>query len=503
MHAALLLLFSALAQAPEAPAPPSAERYRAAALTMLDNLLEHGTDHYGPMHTPMIMSVIDIRTESSPENPEVFDGMIRSEGRLHRRNPAGADLWDDQPLLRTLYLASEITGDKKYSVAADAYIRVYFERARKPNGLLSWGTHIYYDAYKDAPGGDQDGAGPHEILVLCPLWDRMWKVAPEAVRQEIELIWEWHMVDRVTGEHNRHDDKSHGCDFAFSGGEFAYAFAWLFSQTKDLKHLEWARIAAGRHWNTRNSATNLAPDAPATGDRYDAHHCFTTLSGPHAALLFKCFDVTGDHWFQEVALSHVKAWNKYAWDTAAGEYWGMLTLDGQPVKSQEKGEGYDVWKPTGYTDVWRTVMFSYEFPDIAAQTAVDAFERTGEAEALVIAQNWARAVRKHLPPSDGYRWKKELLEALPMSAQIGGTYAESYGRYASFFLHLHHATGNPADLETAGALADEALAKLTDTNGWLRGHPAKPYYESTDGVAYLLYALLELAEYPKLLPANL
>jgi hypothetical protein len=29
-------------------------------------------------------------------------------------------------------------------------------------------------------------------------------------------------------------------------------------------------------------------------------------------------------------------------------------------------------------------------------------------------------------------------------------------------------------------------------NGLFRGHPAKPYYEATDGVGQLLYALLQL-----------
>jgi len=30
-----------------------------------------------------------------------------------------------------------------------------------------------------------------------------------------------------------------------------------------------------------------------------------------------------------------------------------------------------------------------------------------------------------------------------------------------------------------------------------RGHPAKPYYEATDGVGFLLYALLELDQVEK------
>ena len=35
------------------------------------------------------------------------------------------------------------------------------------------------------------------------------------------------------------------------------------------------------------------------------------------------------------------------------------------------------------------------------------------------------------------------------------------------------------------------------------GHAAKRTYEATDGVGYLLYALLELQAYPELLELNL
>jgi len=45
--------------------------------------------------------------------------------------------------------------------AADRYINAVFRYAVKPNGLLVWGSHIFYDAYGDRAGGD----GPHEILV--------------------------------------------------------------------------------------------------------------------------------------------------------------------------------------------------------------------------------------------------------------------------------------------------------------------------------------------------
>ena len=69
-------------------------------------------------------------------------------------------------------------------------------------------------------------------------------------------------------------------------------------------------------------------------------------------------------------------------------------------------------------------------------------------------------------------------------------------------MHLYRPTGDVQDLETAVDLADEAIDKLYGDR-WFKGHPAKLYYESMDGVAYLLYALLGLVAHPKKLPANL
>src|SRR5690606_7005847 len=46
----------------------------------LNTLVERGTDVYGPVKSPMLMAVLDVRTMNSPEHPEVFDRMIRLEG---------------------------------------------------------------------------------------------------------------------------------------------------------------------------------------------------------------------------------------------------------------------------------------------------------------------------------------------------------------------------------------------------------------------------------------
>ena len=72
-----------------------------------------------------------------------------------------------------------------------------------------------------------------------------------------------------------------------------------------------------------------------------------------------------------------------------------------------------------------------------------------------------------------------------------GTYAGKYGRTISFFVHLYALTGEAKYLELARKVAKEAVSKLY-YDGLFRGHPAKPYYEATDGVGFLLYSLLEL-----------
>ena len=165
-HILLGLLFYSMAILPSHAEPVSDEALMKVVTDCIDNILEHGLDTYGEVHTPMFMSVIDIRTNTSPREPETFDAMIRSEGRLHRRNPAGVDLWEDQALLRTMYTIADLHGKTNYAEAADAYTRSFFERSVKPNGLNAWGSHIYYDAFTDAPAGDGNGAGWHIGVVF-------------------------------------------------------------------------------------------------------------------------------------------------------------------------------------------------------------------------------------------------------------------------------------------------------------------------------------------------
>lgn len=58
-------------------------------------------------------------------------------------------------------------------------------------------------------------------------------------------------------------------------------------------------------------------------------------------------------------------------------------------------------------------------------------------------------------------------------------------------VRMHELTGDAQHRDFAHEAAREAVARLFH-QGLFRGHPAKPYYESLDGVGDLLCALLEL-----------
>ena len=475
--------------------------WRTYVATCLDTLVEHGTDRYGPIKTAMLMSILDVERRESPEKPLLLDGNVFGEERPQRRNPRGSNLWYDQATLRVMYRLSGMTGERKYADAADRYIDAVFQHAVKENGLLVWGSHIFYDAYADKPGGDGDGRGPHEILVYHPEWAELYRRNPAGTRREIDGIWEWHIVGKRTGQHNRHDDKSVGCDFAFSGGSFALACAFLYGQTKEKEYLERAKIIAGWHWRHRHPRTGLLPDAPSTGGRYDATHCFTTIPGPFASQLLRCYELTGDTWFRDVAVACLKAYDTWGYDRTAQTYYAMIKLDGTPVTAQPRGSGYDAWAPTGHVDIWKNTIYSYEWPLVAAQSCIYGYEltategRNGDPQLLEAALRWVKAIETELPPKAGRRWRAELEAAMPDLRRTGGTYAEDYGRTISFFVHLYHATGEPRYLGLAETVAREAVSKLY-VNGLFKGHPAKPYYEGTNGVGILLHALLELDALP-------
>ncbi|MHB8901441.1 MAG: AGE family epimerase/isomerase, partial [Thermoguttaceae bacterium] len=408
---------------------------------------------------------------------------------------AGANLLTDQPLLKAMAAASTITGNDNYRQFADRYIDWYLANLVDERGFLWWGWHRHYDVYQDRMLGHM--GNPHEIHAIHSIaWDQLWQVRPEAVRREIEAIWQWHVIDKTTGEVNRHGDGQRGCDFAMSAGACACAFAFLHQKTDDPVWLDRARLLANYYWDRRNPATGLFPDRPNAGaDRFDGSHFVTADTGLYCHALLKCYELTGDALFKNQALAYLKAYRKYGYDPATGQFWGSLRLDGTPVAGPRLLPGangqadYGVYEPRGYLDLWQPYVAGYEHPLPTAQVYPFAFSVTGDPSMIDTAGLFARLVETNLPPRGclNESWYRDYAEHWAPQ----GTYAGHYGQTVSFFLHLHLLTGDPRYLQLARATADGAIARLYH-NGLFRGHPAKPYYEAVDGVGYLLYSLLQL-----------
>ncbi|HPA47021.1 MAG TPA: hypothetical protein PK395_14745, partial [bacterium] len=430
-----------------------------------DLMMEYGTDRYGALHSPMLMSILDVRTRTCPENPLPYDEAYRVT-RRERRNPTGGNFWLDQAFLRVLLDLSEITGDPKYALFASKTAEFTMRNLVDEKGFFWWGWHRHYDAYRDEMTGHMGNV--HEAHIQQGAWPELWAINQEAVTREMEAIWEWHIVDKMTGECNRHGDQQHGCDFAMSGGEYLAAFAFLYTKTQDPVWLDRAKLIADYYWSKRNPETNLIPNQPNAGtDRFDGSHFDTSISGLYCHRLLKAYELTGDPLFRDQASAHLGAYGKYGYDEKEKQFWAILRLDGTPERGPAALEGYEKYQPREHIDLWEPYAAGYQFPIYTAQAYAYAFQLTRDEQMLTNAQRWAECIRKEFPPD---RCKKETWygEYAEKWAQHG-TYAEKYARTISFFLHLHALTGEQADLDFAKTVANEAISKLY-YRGLFRGH---------------------------------
>jgi len=454
----------------------------------IDLLIQYGADRYGKVHTPILVSILDVRTRECPQNPLPLDEDVRVI-RRGRRAPAGANLYMDQPTIRAMYDLTRVTGESKYADFARKSIAYYLKHFIDDKGLIWWGWHRHVDVYTDEMTGHL--GNHHEIHIQEAIWPILWEINPQAVRREIEAIWKWHVIDKTTGEINRHDDGKRGCDFAFTGGEIAYAFAFLYTKTQDRQWLDRAKLLADYYWKARDRRTNLIPERPNAGtERFDGAYFAPSVVGMHCRSLLAIFEMTGEPQFRDYALTYMKAYGTYGWDTKATKFWASVGLDGTPdTRPRSAGSAYDKYQGRGHVDCWQPYVAGFECPLFAPQVYAYAYELTKDEDMLETARRWANSIRHAWPPRrcadpswySGYArsWAKH------------GTYADNYGRIISFLLHMHALTGEGEYLVFARTVANEAIAKLY-YRGLFRGHPCKPYYEAVDGVGFLLRSLIQL-----------
>ncbi len=454
----------------------------------VENLMKYGTDRYGKIHAPILVSILDVETLQCPENPLPLDEDWRVT-RRDRRNPAGANLLPDQPILRAMYYLSDITGKQDYADFALYSTRYYIQNLLDDKDMFWWGWHRHYDVYKDIMTGHS--GNHHEIQAVHTIdWPYLWSADSVAVINEINGIWKWHVIDKRTCEVNRHNDGKPGCDFSMSAGAYIEAFTFMYVKTGNTVWLDRAKGLAQYYWDKRNHNSNLFPDRPNAGkDRFDGGAFVTSIPSLFGHSLLKAYTLTGEDMFRDYAVAVLKAYAKYGYDSNSGKFWGALDLEGNPIPGPRTLGDYAQYEPRGYLDLWEPYLLGYQYPVYTAQIYAYAYQLTGEKVFLTTAQRFAGWIAK--TPVGMIETDKTWYTDYSNTFGKKGTYADKYGRIIAFYLNMFMITGKNLYLEQAQQVADTAIEKLY-VNGVFKGHPAKPYYESVDGVGYLMCALLEL-----------
>lgn len=225
--------------------------------THADTLVNEGTDEYGDIHTPMFCFQLDVKTHKPPHRDH--NPMCVSFDASFQSRCANMDYENDN--FRMLAKLTELTGDKTYADAADAYMAYFMEHCVSPTTkLFGWGEHIYYNLFTD--DFNYRGHDGHEFEGYITDWDDLWRINPTAVKEEIEAIWEYHIHDQAGLNFDRHahwgEGYNDGVGFLNHGMNYVYNFAFLHKVTGNPEYLDWAVRLANSRYEARDEK-GMAP----------------------------------------------------------------------------------------------------------------------------------------------------------------------------------------------------------------------------------------------------
>jgi outer membrane protein assembly factor BamB len=452
---ASVVKLSRLAQAANAPAPASSP-YAEAAKKYAEALLEHGRDHYGPAHTPLFVQMIDLRTLEVPRQRTAAEWRAEMAGWKEDSNYLmwGKDrssvlwaqdsnlLWDTENI-RLMYALSEETGDARYAAAADNYIHYFLKHCvSRTTGFFAWGEHIAYNVVDDEIHGQR-----HELQHAAPLWPELWKFDPDAVRNEIEAIYQYHITDKRSMAYDRHANHWNGlperdqATIMGYAGIYIDAFAFLFEMTQDAKYTEWARKLV-LAFQSKSNAQGLYPDNWT--DRQKREEPLQFPARPGLA------------WAMYTAFQHTK---DPRWRDDANRYLEAC------VQSFRTGEA------TGDNLVLGSEAVTF------SDTALLGYQLTGSRAYFEMAEQAGA----------------EVLRSQQPHAQMASTLANSINSLR----HLYEISGEPRWLEGARKLGDFALQNFVHSSGLIPGTAVvdrPPYYDSIQGSGALALALYRLGK---------
>ncbi len=429
----------------------AADLYQETARHYAEALLEHGRDHYGRVHTPLFVHMIDLRALEIPRQRTPSDWRAEMASWKEDKNYLmwGKDrssvlwaqdsnlLWDTENV-RLFYAITKATGDLRFATAADDYLRFFLQHCvSRTTGLFAWGEHIAYNVVDDEIHGKR-----HELQHADPLWDEMWKFDPGAVRNEIEGLYRYQVTDHRTMAYDRHANYWNGmperdqATILGYSGTYAEAFAYLAAGTGDARSGDWARkLRLAIHANTNDAG--IYPDN------------WTDRMARELPLLYPARPSIAPALYNLYART-----NDMRWLDDANRY-----LEG--CEHELDAHRLDMADAGG----WNSLI----------QAATKGYLLTGNQRYLDLARRTARMWLARPEP-------KAQMASVPGSA-------------IRTLVALYRATGEREWLDGARRIADHALATFVHPSGLLRGTAVvdRPdYYDAIQGPGVLALALWEL-----------
>ena len=445
---ALAIALNGLVCLPATAEEPKTEQFLEPVVGCLNTLIADCTDTYGPQHSPMFCSLVDLNTHRIPPKAPP---LLRDQRKADRAYPGG-NLQHDLFTLLAMQHVSKLTGDTRYSKAADAYLRFFLDHcATVGNGLFPCGEHAYWDFYKETCTYPT-----HEDLAFVPgeFWEMLWTINPKSTEKHIRML-KMHFLEGDDWVWNRHAHiLSHRrpgkpAPFPRHAGFYIYQWAFLYGKTQDPALLELARKTVDA--NKSRSQANLS------------------VLSLGLSLLRANKELLGDEANAD-------------WDTFGRECLGPIVeaTKNQPRKGRilifvPSGEEPQPNRSYGFWDKVYEGSGGYAFvgAEKLSLMCLCAYRLTGSEEHLQYAIDVWDAYQT-LPRPEGE----------PITpGKFGGLMALS--------LDLHDLTGDAKYLTFARQNADWAIDELY-AHGLFRAATGKDYYEAANGVGPLLIELIRL-----------
>jgi hypothetical protein len=455
--------------------------YRHIVKAYADTLLERGRDRYGKEHSPLFATTLNRKSL------KIFDEaglerlwQIRLQDwenwgvRNRDRMTTGANPMHDQDLYQILYALTEITGDKRYAKEADRTIKWFFEHCQSPvTGLMAWGEHMGWEFKTETlikwrkgshHGGKMQEYNTHEFYRPWVLWDRSFKLAPQACTNFARGLWDHQIGDHNTGNFSRHANYEMQQTFKNSeyprhGGYIIATWAQAYRHTKDPIFARAIKTLVGYFDSRRSQQSDAFPAESA--ERSGGKALSTTSNLMYAICTWNGADYMPDElaWkMRQSGLRTDRAFFKLAHDLKPG---GKGFVGNAHVDSLEPNPRGGYTAGWGHAGTANICYFRYKQVKL------------GEYAKLIL--DAANLYRRSEP---------EIETAL---------HPRTLGHVIFLMLSVYELTGEKQYLERADHYARRSLELFFDASSALPKATSKhDHYEAVTGVDTLMMALLKL-----------